>query len=154
MAYNKNYAPKNQKPQKPKLVITNYEKPFETLEQMVEELKTLHTEFTEIFYYDSYEDVSPNALIDDAIEYFKKNCPDVVEGKNLPVSISVNANGVTLKTSKFFTVKWSYKYDRNGFITDIVSAITVFSREDYDRSEFENKLSKDWKVVPNFNNKR
>lgn len=154
MAYNKNHAPKNTKTQKPKVIVTNYEKSFETLELMVEELKTLHDEFKEIFYYESYENVSPEALIEDALGYFKDNYPNVSEGKNLPVSLSINSNSVVIKTAKFFTVKWSYKYDRTGFITDIAAVVTVFSREGYDKSNLESALIKDWKVVTDFRNKK
>lgn len=119
----------NQKTTKPRMIATNYEKKFETLKQMVEELKTLHPEMSNIFADTDYPELYPCDLMANALGYFNENMPNIVDKVNLPVSLSVNASKVILKTCKFFTLAWKFFYDENGFVTDIVTTITTFTKE-------------------------
>ena len=126
---NKQYNTKpnqhNQKP-KAKMTITSYEKSFETFERMIEEFKTLHPEFPEIF---NYEEVNINTAIYDVLRYFNEHIPNVQERINIPMNVSISANKLSMKTNKFFSFEWSFKYDKEGNISDIVAAITVFTKE-------------------------
>ena len=96
---------KSRKPRKSNVKVTNYAMSYETLEDMVNDLVTLHPEMKNIFHLEDAEKITPRYLHDEALAYFTLNEPNVIEGTNLPVSISVNANGVSLKTSKFFIIK-------------------------------------------------
>lgn len=145
------------KPVKPakqnKLMVTTYQKKFESFKQMVDEYKTLHPELRNIFLYDE-ENVYPTDAADDVLKYFTDNYPDSVKGVNLPVSVSISANRVNLKTAKFFSIGWQFKYDRNGYITNIDAIITVFTRNDGKNSKDLEDMIKtlddahsDWYVV-------
>lgn len=117
----------NKKPRKSNVKVTIYTKNYETLEEMVNDLVNLHPEMNNIFHLEDEETITPRYLHDEALAYFASNEPNVVDGINLPVSISVSANGVTLKTAKFFTLRWNFKYDRDsGFVTDVTATITTF----------------------------
>lgn len=120
----------NKKPRKSNVKVTNYAKNYETLEDMVNDLVNLHPEMNNIFHLEDEETITPNYLHDEALAYFTSNEPNVIDGKNLPVSIAVSANGVTLKTAKFFTLRWFFKYDKDsGFVTDVAVTITTFVRD-------------------------
>lgn len=117
----------NKKPRKSNVKVTNYAKNYETLADMVNDLVMIHPEMNNIFHLEDGEAITPRYLHDEALAYFTANEPNVIDGKNLPVSISVSANGVTLKTAKFFTLKWFFKYDKDsGFVTDVTATITTF----------------------------
>lgn len=121
----------NKKPRKPSIKVTNYAKNYETLEDMVNDLVNLHPEMSNIFHLEDGEAITPMYLHDEALAYFASNEPNVIDGKNLPVSISVSANGVTLKTAKFFTLKWFFKYDKDsGFVTEVTATITTFVKDE------------------------
>jgi hypothetical protein len=124
--FNKN---KNFNNKKKSLSMKVYEKSFETLNEMLEEFKALHPEMSDIFKYDYKDTINPKEIGNDILEYFVDNAPDIVEGKNLPLTVSVSANSAVLKTAKFFSFRYSFKYDQNGFVTDIKAAVTVFIRE-------------------------
>lgn len=139
---------------KPKVKVTTYENRYESLEQMVNDLITIHPEIDKIFNLEDAERITPRFLHDEALEYFTLNEPNVVEGINLPVAISITANGVSLKTAKFFTLKWNFKYDRNsGFVTDVVASISVFVKDPNKigkaLANMINILEDEWKVVEN-----
>lgn len=120
----------NKKPRKQSIKVTNYAKKYETLKDMVNDLVNLHPEMNNIFHLEDKETITPNYLHDEALAYFTSNEPNVIDGKNLPVSISVSANGVTLKTAKFFTLRWFFKYDKDsGFVTDVTATISTFVKD-------------------------
>lgn len=135
-----------------KLKVTNYEKKFETFTDMIKELKTLHPEMNNIFTYDE-ENVYPKDAADDVLTYFSNNHPDIIERTNLPVAISVSSNKVSLKTNKFFSFKWQFKYDRNGFASDIIANIFVYekgdkiSRETQDMLNHLNAEENGWAII-------
>ena len=120
---------KNKKPAKPRMIIKNYEKKFENFKEMVDNLKILHPEMNNIFIYEDYENVNPKEVAQDVLQYFANNMPDVIERLNLPVYMSISANNVSLKTTKFFAFKWQFKYDENGFIIDLTTTVTTFNKE-------------------------
>ena len=151
---------KNFKQQKPKtkarMIANAYEKEFDTFEEMITDLKTLHPEFTEIFVINP-EDADSFAVMSDVSQYFADNAPDVLERRNLPVSISMYANRVVLKTAKFFTLEYSFKYDKEGMITDLLATVTTFTREQnpVELDEMVAKLIEGWSVKENtYNNRR
>ena len=119
----------NKKPAKTRMIIKNYEKKFENFEEMVNNLRILHPEMDNIFVYENYENVNPKDVAQDVLHYFANNMPDVVERLNLPVYMSISANNVALKTTKFFALKWQFKYDENGFIVDLSATVTTFSKD-------------------------
>ena len=140
-----------QRPQQRKtnLITTNYEMKFETLNDMVKTLVDLHPEMKNIL---NVNIINPMQLQTSALEYFLKYQPDVVNAVNLPVAITVNANSVSLKTAKFFSIKWNFKYDKSGFIDDVVTTITTFVKEGYKVNDsllsMIDKLEEQkWKVV-------
>ncbi len=154
MRPNKNF--KQQKPRtKAKMLANSYEKEFETFEEMIEEFKSLHPEFTEIFTINA-EDADSFTTMSNVLQYFANNAPDVVERNNLPVSITVSANRVALKTAKFFSFEFSYKYDKEGNITDLLATVTTFTREQNpaELDEMVAKLVEGWSVKENTFNKR
>ena len=140
-----------QQPKKSKLTVTNYQMKFETLEQMVCELVELHPEMKNIFHLEDNDRITPRYLQDEALEYFTLNEPNVIDGINLPVAIIVNANGVTLKTAKYFSVKWNFKYDKTGFVQDITATVSTFIKDENKVSEtllaMIDKLDEKWSVV-------
>ena len=115
----------NQKP-RPKMTTTSYEKAFETFEGMIEELETLHPEFKEIF---NGEEVSITNAINEVLIYFNDHIPDPQQKTNIPMNVSISANRLSLKTNKFFSFEWNFKYDKEGNISDIVATVTTFNRE-------------------------
>lgn len=122
--------PYNKKPRvKKENNIIFFERSFETLSDMVAELKSLHPEIREKILPYEDENVTSDNLISDVLNYYSNNIPDVVNCKNLICSLNVTASKVALKTNKFFTLEWKFKFDKNGFITDIVSTISVVTRE-------------------------
>ena len=122
--FDKPRAPKNQKP---KMTVTLYEKAFESISTMIEELKTLHPEFSNIFPYE--DTATPRAAAYDVIKYFEDNLPDIETRSNLPMNIYVSSNRITLKTNMFFSIEWTFKYDREANITDLVATVTTFTKE-------------------------
>lgn len=113
---------------KAKMITTMYEKAFDSFKDMIDEFRNIHPEFSQIFTYDD-DEVKPEYAASDALNYFSKNMPIIANRSNLPVSVSACANKVTLKTAKFFSVEWNFKYDKEGNITDLVAIITTFTRE-------------------------
>ena len=144
---------------KPKMTVTMYEKAFESFTEMIDALRGIHPEFENIFIYDDSVVLPTDSAID-VMNYFAKNFPNATERKNIPVTISISANKVSMKTSKFFSFEWSFKYDKEGNISDLVSIITTFTREKNfeDLDNMISKLKESWnvKVVDNkkkFNNR-
>lgn len=136
------------RPSNSKLTTNVYEKKFNSFKEMVDELKTIHPEFGNIFIYDD-EEVAPKDAADDVLAYFSKNAPDVINRKCLPVSVSISSNRVTLKTAKFFTVGWQFKFDKNGFISDLSVRLTTFTKDDKVSDTMANMIeclenSEDW----------
>ena len=126
MKPNKNF--KQQKPKtKARMLAKSYEKEFETFEDMIIELKSLHPEFTEIFVEDTEADAF--GVMTRVLQYFAVNVPDVLERNNLPVSLNMSANRALLKTAKFFSFEYSFKYDKEGHISDLLATVTTFTRE-------------------------
>ena len=125
---NKPYNKPNQNTQRPrsKMTTLSYEKAFETFEGMIDELKTLHPELAEIF---KYEETNVAGAIYDVLRYFNDHMPNVQQKANIPMSVSISANKLTLKTTKFFSFEWNFKYDKDGNISDIVATVTAFVRE-------------------------
>ena len=148
---------KQQKPRtKARMTANSYEKEFDTFEEMITELKSLHPELAEIFVINP-EDADSFMVMSNTLQYFANNAPDVLERQNLPVSISISANRVVLKTAKFFTLEYSFKYDKEGNITDLLATITTFTREQNpdELNEMVAKLVEGWSVKENtYNNKR
>lgn len=148
---------KNFKQQKPKTKVrmnaNSYEKEFETFEEMIEELKSLHPTFVEIF---EETETDSFGIMSSVLQYFAVNAPDVIERNNLPVNISVSANRVVLKTAKFFSFEYSFKYDKEGNITDLLSTVTTFTRDENpaELDEMIVKLVEGWSVKENNFNKR
>lgn len=145
---------KSRKPRKSNVKVTNYAMRYETLEAMVNDLVTLHPEMKNIFHLEDGENITPRYLHDEALAYFASNEPNVAEGTNLPVSISVNANGVTLKTAKFFTLRWNFKYDRDsGLVTDVTAYITTFIKDEKRvntaLANMMDILDREWELVLN-----
>lgn len=134
-----------------RMQVNNFEKEFENFTDMVNELKTIHPEIKNIFTYDEDEVLPQNATAD-VVNYFLNNYPDVVNRSNLPVAVSASSNKVSLKTNKFFAIKWKFKYDANGFVTDLVAGFSVFSRDKLtktlsDTLDYLKDENNGWKVV-------
>ena len=141
----------NTKPNKSKIKVTNYENCYDSLTEMVSDLIQLHPEIQNIFHVDENVELLPRDLHDDALEYFATNAPIVTAGINLPVSLTITANGASIKTAKFFSLKWNFKYDRNGNISDITATITTFIKDESKvnkaLSNMINLLEENWKVI-------
>lgn len=149
MKPNKNF--KQQKPRtKVRMNATSYEKEFETFEEMIEELKSLHPELTEIFTIETTDADSFNVMAN-VLQYFANNVPDVVERNNLPVSLNVSANRVLLKTAKFFSLEYSFKYDKEGKISDLLATVTTFTKDENpaELNDMIAKLLEGWSVKEN-----
>ena len=149
MKPNKNF--KQQKPRtKVRMNATSYEKEFETFEEMIEELKSLHPELTEIFTIETTDADSFNVMAN-VLQYFANNVPDVVERNNLPVSLNVSANRVLLKTAKFFSLDYSFKFDKVGKISDLLATVTTFTRDENpaELNDMIAKLLEGWSVKEN-----
>lgn len=113
------------------MTITSYEKTFNTLEDMVNDFITLHPEL-ELIFRGSIDDngsTCPEFLIEDIMSYFADNQPSVSNGTKLPVSISISANKIYLKTDKYFSIQWKFNYNRNGEYSNIIANITTFTKE-------------------------
>ena len=121
--FNKN---NNRKP-KARMTTTSFEKEFTSIADMVDEFKTLHPIFLDIFVHDHTD--TPDQAAYDVVEYYLNNVPNVTTRTNLPLALTVSANKVSLKTMKFFSVEWSFNYDREGNISNLVATITVFTKE-------------------------
>lgn len=134
---------------RPKMTMTLYSKEFESFSSLIEELKSLHPEFAEIFTYEENSN-HPTDAADDVLKYFLKHNPNVVKRENLPMSVNVTANRVALKTNKFFSIEWIFKYTREGFITDLVATISTFTKEQ-NPEELDNMITKlgemSWNIV-------
>ena len=89
----------------------------------------VRNKFINIFTQNAEEYNNPACLIDEVVRYISFNVPNVSTRFNLPVSLNITANRVALKTSKFFSVEWSFKYDKEGNISDITSVIGTFTKE-------------------------
>lgn len=141
---------KNQRPNntKAKLELTVYQKSFESVESMIKEFKELHPEFLNIFTYE--ENNNPTQIANDVLMYFNNNSPDIENKLNLPVAISISSNKVSLKTNKYFSVGWSFKYDREANISELSSTIIVFAKdnnpEDLDNL-IKNLSDYSWKIL-------
>lgn len=153
---NKKNFNKGDKPvrrEKHKMTILTYEKSFETLKDMVDALLPLHPVIDkEIFKYNY---TGPKDLLLDVLDYYTNNVPDIVERKNLPSTLNISANKVTLKTNKFFTIGWDFKFDENGFAMDIYATVTVVKREK-NNENIDNMiklLEENWSVVEKPNKK-
>lgn len=134
-----------------RMQVNNFEKEFNTFTDMVNELKEVNEEIKNIFTYDEYEVLPVNATAD-VVNYFLNNVPDVVNRANLPVALSVSSNKMSLKTSKFFAIKWRFNYDANGFVTDLVAGISVFTRDKVSKAisetlDYLKDENNGWKVV-------
>ena len=154
MKPNKNF--KQQKPRtKVRMLASSYEKEFETFEEMVREFKSLHPELNEIFAINP-EDADSFTTMSSVLQYFANNAPDVIEANNLPVSITVSANRVMLKTAKFFSLEFSYRYNKEGIITDLLATVTTFTKDQNpaELDEMVAKLVEGWSVKENNYNKR
>lgn len=151
---NKNFN-KQQKPKaKVRMNLTSYEKEFETFEEMIEEFKSLHPTFEEIFQDTEADSFN---VMSSVLQYFALNAPDVIEKNNIPVSINVSANRVALKTAKFFSFDYTFKYDREGHITDLVATVTTLTKDvnPVELDDMIEKLLEGWSVKePNTFNKR
>ena len=153
MKNNKNFK---QKPKtKARMIANSYEKEFETFEEMITELKSLHPEFNLIFT-DHEEKVDSYTAMAMVSNYFAENAPDVENRKNLPVSVTMSANRVVLKTAKFFSLEYSFKYDREGVITDLVATVTTFTKDENpaELDEMVAMLLEGWSVKENTFNRR
>ena len=54
-----------------------------------------------------------------------ENIPSLNNKYNLSLNVSINR--VELKTNKFFSFKWDYKYDKNGdIVSDFYAVLTLF----------------------------
>ena len=145
---------KNQKPNntKAKLELTVYQKSFSSVESMIKEFKELHPEFLNIFTYE--ENNNPTQIANDVLMYFNNNSPDIGSMLNLPVAVSISSNKVSLKTNKFFSVGWSFKYDREGNISDLSSTIIVFTK-DKNPDDLDNLIKNlndySWSILEKYN---
>ena len=149
MKNNKNFK---QKPKtKARMIANSYEKEFETFEEMIVELKSLHPEFNLIFGDSSEDKVDSYTAMAMVSNYFAENAPDVENRKNLPVSVTMSANRVVLKTAKYFSFEYSFKYDREGNITDLLVTVTTFTRDENpaELDELVVKLLEGWSVKEN-----
>lgn len=150
----KNFKPRKnfnkEKNQKPKTVeVVTYEKSFgdANLSVMVDALRELHPVIDqEIFKYKCSE---PKDMLVDAVDYYRNNVPNIVTRDNLICTLNISANKVTLRTNKFFTIGWSYKFDENGFTTDLLATITVVKREknNVNLDKMIELLDESWTVV-------
>lgn len=153
MRNNKNFK---QKPKtKARMIANSYEKEFESFEEMITELKSLHPEFNLIFT-DHEENVDSYSTMAMVSNYFAENAPDVENRKNLPVSVTMSANRVVLKTAKFFSLEYSFKYDREGNISDLVATVTTFTKDvnPVELDEMVAMLLEGWSVKEKLYNKR
>lgn len=130
-----------------RMQVNNYEKEFDSFRDMVNGLVEVHPEIKNIFKYDDEEDVLPQYAAEDVTNYFLNNIPDVINRVNLPVSISVSANRVSLKTNKFFAIGWKFEYDENGFVTNLVARFSVFNRGKSSMELINILELRGWKVI-------
>ena len=111
-----------------------FEKKFNSLTEMVLNLRELHPEIKNILPYsdnDKEEEyqITPGDLSTDVLNYFAENSPNLEEKKNLPVNISITSNKAYLKTNKFFSIGWAFKYNKEGEISDVVATVIAFVRD-------------------------
>ena len=141
-----NYNNKKSNKPKSKMTVVSFEKEFASFDGMISEFKNLHPEFLNIFKHE--ETNTAGAAAYDVLEYYINNIPNVIERTNLPLSIAVTANKVTLKTCKFFTVEWEFRYDKEGNVTNPVATISVFTREknSEDIDKLMNTLTNLWNL--------
>ena len=126
------------------VTIKNYEKHFETFASMINELKSLHPEVDYIFTNLSKENFDPTPVnaIFCLIDYVNGGrVPDVNTRANLPVALSFAANKASLKTMNFVSFSWSFKYNKDNTITDIVANFVTYSRGNNDSEELVNTIN-------------
>ena len=110
---------------KNKIATINFKKKFKSFAEIITEFKNIHPEMAIIFNYDEYNNVTE--AIYDIMTYVSKddNIPSLDNKYNLSLNVSINR--VELKTNKFFSFKWDYKYDRNGdIVSDFYAVLTIF----------------------------
>jgi len=122
---------------RPRIIPTTYTKTFKSFDEMLQEIKGLHPEMLNIFISENNDPI--NASLD-VLEYYNTNIPDIVNRVNLPLALSISSNKVSLKTAKFFSVYYSFKYDRNGQVSDTRVSITVFEKENTENTEEINEM--------------
>lgn len=133
----------NNNKKKAALNIKNFEKKFETFEKMIEELKSLHSEFNKLFANlgTDYETTPLNAIFC-LVDYMNDgHIPNALTGDNLPCALSISANRASLKTTQFISFNWNFKYNRDKEITDVTANVAVYMR-DKNTEELEYTLSK------------
>lgn len=112
--------------QNSRIVPINFRKKFSSLDEMISEFKEIHPEMGYIFNYDKYDNSVSDAIYD-VITYFnqEENFPSL--NKRYNPSLNVSINKLELKTNKFFSFKWEYKYNKEGYITsDFYATLTAF----------------------------
>jgi hypothetical protein len=141
-----NFKNSNRPKAKSKMTITSFEKEFETFEDMIADFKTLHPEFANIFHHEVC--TTANEAAYDVLDYYLSNIPNVAERTNLPLSVTVTANRVALKTCKFFSFDWNFTYDKEGNISNLVATISVFTKEKNteDVDKLMNTLTNAWSI--------
>ena len=126
------------------VTIKNYEKRFETFASMIEDLKSLHPEIDFIFKSlneNEYKATPVNAIFC-LIDYVNDNrVPDVDTRSNLPIALSIAANKASLKTTNFVSFSWSFKYNKDNTITDIVANFATYSKGNNDSEELVNTIN-------------
>lgn len=118
--------------QKPKTIINTYEKKFESFNEMIDELRSLHSEISDNIF--QYEINNTKDAMNDILRYYSDNIPDITEKVNLHSSLTISANKVVLKTNKFFTIGWKFKYNKDGEISELVATVSTFTRENVENN--------------------
>lgn len=123
------YNKKPRRDNKPaNVVVTNYQRNFDNFFDMIDELKLIHPEINDNIFNNGTI-VKVEDALDDIIDYVTRNRPSITERTNLGISLNLSANRLTLKTTKSFSFGWRFKYDRENNITDVVSFVSVITKE-------------------------
>lgn len=137
---------------KPKNTITTYEKTFKSFNEMIKELRDLDENIAKILTTDSAAEQNTEAdqtycSSRDVYEAFSEMFPDIANRNNIHTSLTISSNRVIIKTDKFFTFGWKFKYNRDLEIYDITAVVTTFTRTGI-KSEIDDKLKNDeaWTV--------
>lgn len=136
---------------KQQLTTTNYEKRFDSFDEMIKEVQSIHPILFEIFGYKDEEEATPVTALIDILNYSGEHIPNVIERKNLPFSFSISSNRAYIKTNKYISLKWKFSYNKDKPITDIYATVSIFAKDE-NSDEIISALnilnnSNEWKVV-------
>lgn len=115
---------KNQSP-KQKITSSTYVKKFESIDEMIQEFKSLHPELEYMFPLEEHNLTQALCYLSD---YAANVLPDIENRKYLFNSYLISANRVFVKLHCYFAFGWKLRYDKEGNVSDIEATIITYTK--------------------------